>query len=698
MVEDAVRFGISQGSPHPLGPTVMPDGVNFSLFSQNATGVELLLFAGETAKQPLQTIALDPKVHRTFGFWHVFVEGLKAGMHYAYRVDGPGDIHAGHRFDKQKVALDPYGRAISMALWDRGAACRPGDNVEQSMRNVVVDVDAYDWEGDTPLNLPMKDLIIYEAHVAGLTESPTSGVSKPGTFAGVIEKIPYLKQLGVTAIELLPTFAFDRAAVLRRDADGNDLHNYWGYSTIGFFAPESTYCESPGDGSHLNDFRDMVKALHRAGIEVILDVVFNHTDEGNHLGPAMNFRLIDNSVYYHLVQHDKQYYMDYSGCGNTINCNHPVVGKLITECLEFWVEKMHVDGFRFDEGSILTRDESGVPVAHPPVVWSIELSETLATTKIIAEAWDAAGAYQIGYFPGYRWAEWNGRFRDDLRDFVRGQLGMVGAIASRMSGSADIYQWSGHSPINSINFATCHDGFTLNDLVSYNEKHNWANGEGNNDGANDNKSWNCGAEGPTDNLDIERFRSRQVKNFATLLMLSQGVPMITGGDEIRRSQGGNNNAYCQDSPLSWHDWSLVEKHADVLRFYQGVIALRKEHPCLRRGRFYTGEKNVRGIADITFYGTRLDSPAWSDHGNRVLAITLGGADHECDLHVMMNMSDGVVGFELPKPTGHAWQRVLDTSLSEPDDITPAGERVTIQGEEYLVNGHSVVVLASTPEA
>ena len=685
---------IAVGSPHPLGPTVRPDGVNFSVFSQNATGIELLLFETELSPQPFQSIELDPTIHRTFGFWHVLVKGLKPGAIYGYRVDGPSDLSKGHRFDRNKVAIDPYARGHSLALWDRGAACMPGDNVAKSMRSVVIDWTDYDWEGDAPLGYPTRDLIIYEVHAGGYTRSPTSGVSRPGTFAGVIEKIPYLKSLGVTAVEFLPTYQFDSNATLRTGPDDNGLRNFWGYSTIGFLAPQSSYCESPGTGSHLRDFRDMVKALHKAGIEVILDVVFNHTDEGNHLGPSMCFRLFDNSVYYYLVPSDRQYYMDYSGCGNTLNCNHPVVAKMIVECLEFWVREMHVDGFRFDEGSILTRDESGTPVSHPPLIWAIELSDTLANTKIIAEAWDAAGAYQIGYFPGFRWAEWNGRFRDDVRNFVRGQPGLIGAVASRLSGSSDIYQWSGHLPINSINFVTCHDGFTLNDLVTYNGKRNWANGENNNDGANDNNSWNCGVEGPTDDLGIERFRDQQVKNFAVLLLLSQGVPMITAGDEMRRTQGGNNNAYCQDSEISWVDWTLAEKHSDIVRFFRELIALRRKHSLLRRGRFFTGEKNARGLPDIAWHGTQLNQPAWSDLGARLLAVTFGGADNDADLHLMMNMGDSIAEFELPSPMGHTWQRVLDTSLPSPNDVAPAGEGVYIDGGNYIVNSHSIVLLAS----
>ena len=487
-------FAVERGSPHPLGASPGPEGVNFSLVSGNATGVELLLFATPDAPEPFQVIRFDPFVNKSFHCWHVFVRGLGAGAHYAYRVDGSSDPASGHRFNRNKVLIDPYARGNTNSLWKRASARGPDDNVATSMRSVVVDTSGYDWEGDRPLNRPMEDTIIYEMHVRGFTRSPSSGVRHPGTFAGIVEKIPYLKDLGVTALELLPVFDFDETAVLR-EVDGRAVTNYWGYSTAGFFAPQSAFCVSPESGSHLREFRDMVKALHRAGIEVILDVVFNHTDEGDHLGPTFSFRGIDNRNHYLLVPGDLQYYMDFSGCGNTFNCNHPIAQKLIIECLRYWVREAHVDGFRFDEGSILARGEDGMPCIHPPVVWQIELDEELTDSKVIAEAWDAAGLYQIGHFPGDRWAEWNGRYRDDVRRFVKGDPGMVGAVAWRLAGSSDLYQGRGQLPVNSINFVTCHDGFTLNDLVSYNEKHNEANGEGNRDGINDNQSWNCGVEG-----------------------------------------------------------------------------------------------------------------------------------------------------------------------------------------------------------
>lgn len=510
------KYEVEPGKPNPLGATPDKDGVNFSIFSEHATSVELLLFEKYDDPEPTQIIQLSPRLNKTFYIWHIYVRGLKPGIFYGYRVDGPQDLHRmGHRFNKNKVLIDPYAKGISNVLWNRANALGAEDNVSTSMRSVVIDISNYDWEGDRPLNHPMSDTIIYEVHVGGFTKSPSSGCQHSGTFSAILEKIPYLQELGVTAVELLPIFDFDEKQTLR-EVNGQPLKDYWGYNPHSFFAPEISYCSSPGQISPITEFRDMVKALHKAGIEVILDVVFNHTDEGNHEGPTINFKGLDNSVYYHLVTSEQQYYMDYSGCGNTVNCNHPMVEKLIVDCLEFWVKEMHVDGFRFDEGSILSRGQDGAALIHPPVIWHIETSESLANTKIIAEAWDAGGLYQIGYFPGYRWAEWNGRFRDDIRSFVKGDPGLVGAVAKRIAGSADLYQESGHLPINSVNFVTCHDGFTLNDLVSYNYKHNEANSEGNRDGIDENLSWNCGFEGETDDLEIDALRRQQIKNFIAM--------------------------------------------------------------------------------------------------------------------------------------------------------------------------------------
>src|SRR3569833_2276582 len=441
----SATYEVAQGDPHPLGALPDAGGVNFSLFAERATAVQLLLFDDHDSPQPIQVIDLDVNVIKTFHFWHVYVKGLKPGMHYAYRVDGYTDLHGmGDRYNRNKVLIDPYARGNTNDLWDRGAACGTNDNLVTSMRSVVIDTKGYDWEGDKPLNIPMSSSVIYEMHVGGFTKSKTSKVKNPGTYSGIDEKIPYLKELGVTAVELLPVFDFDEKEVLRLSPiDGTPLMNYWGYSTVSFFAPHSAFCVKPEEGAHLNEFRDMVQALHKAGIEVILDVVFNHTTEGNHDGPTINFKGIDNAVYYHLVSSDKQYYMDYSGCGNTVKANHPIVEKFIIDCLEYWVDEMHIDGFRFDEAVILARDENGAPTLHPPVIWNIELSETLARTKVIAEAWDAAGLYEIGFFPGYRWAEWNGKYRDAVRRFVKGVLGFFGVVARRIGGSADIFQRNG---------------------------------------------------------------------------------------------------------------------------------------------------------------------------------------------------------------------------------------------------------------
>jgi isoamylase len=689
-------FAVERGSPHPLGASPMPGGVNFSLFTMNATAVELLLFATHDAPEPFQAIWLDPSVNKSFHFWHVFVRGLQAGAHYAYRVDGPFAAASGHRFNRNKVLTDPYALGNTTAVWKRDAACGPDDNVTTSMRSVVIDLADYDWEGDRPLHHSMEDIVIYEMHVRGFTKSPSSEVRHPGTFLGLIEKIPYLKDLGVTAVELLPVFDFDETAVLR-EVNGRPMTNYWGYDTVAFFAPQSAFCVCAEGGCHLREFRDMVKALHRAGIEVILDVVFNHTDEGNHLGPTFSFRGIDNQTYYLLVPWDPQYYLDFSGCGNTFNCNHPIARKLIIDCLRYWVRETHVDGFRFDEASILARGEDGTPSDHSPLVWRIELDDELANSKVIAEAWDAAGLYQIGHFPGDRWAEWNGRYRDDIRRFVKGDPGMLEAVASRLAGSSDLYQRQGQLPVNSINFVTCHDGFTLNDLVSYNEKHNEANGEGNRDGTNDNVSWNCGVEGESNDPVVEALRDRQVRNFAAILLLSRGVPMFVAGDEVGRTQNGNNNAYCQDNEISWFDWTLVERNRDLYRFWKRLIEFRKRHPALHQRQFFKGERNERGLVDVTWHGTKLNSPGWDDPFGRALGMTLAGFDGDDDIHIMLNMYWESLDFELPLVPGRTWLRVVDTSQRPPLDVSDFGSELPVVGGVYRAQERSVVVLISRKE-
>ena len=691
-----MMFAIDAGSAHPVGTTVYPDGVNFALFSESATEVVLLLFDAATSPHPAQVVRLDPFRNKTFHFWHVFVRGCGPGVYYAFRVDGPYDPGNGLRFNSNKVLIGPYARGISKALWKRADAVGPRDNETTSLRCAVVDPGAYDWEGDRPLHRPIEESVIYEMHVGGFTRSPTAGVRHPGTFAGVIEKIPHLQALGVTAVELLPVCAFDDSDV-SLGPQGEPLRNYWGYSTIGFFSPHAGYCVKADAAAHMNEFRDLVKALHRAGIEVILDVVFNHTDEGNEFGPTHSFRGLDNRTFYLLDPANRAAYLNYTGTGNTVNANHPIPVKFIVDCLRFWVRDMHVDGFRFDEGSILARGEDGVPLAHPPVIWQIELSDTLADTKLIAEAWDAAGLYQVGHFPGDRWAEWNGRYRDEVRRFVRGDPGMTGAVASRLGGSADIYQSRGQSPVNSINFVTVHDGFTMNDLVSYDQKHNEANGEGNRDGIDNNCSWNGGAEGPTSDAAIEALRARQIKNFVTILMFSRGVPMLLAGDEMRRTQGGNNNAYNQDNATSWLDWRLIDTHRDVFRHVQRMIAFRKAHPALRQPRFYSGEVNERGLADITWHGTTLGRPGFDDPDAHAFACTIAGFGSDPDLHVMLNMFWTPLDFEVPADPPRAWHVAIDTFEPSPDPgETHVGER--LQRPHCTVQPRSIVVLEGLASA
>lgn len=687
-------YQLESGRTHPLGATPDKEGVNFSIFSEHASSVELLIFEKHDDLEPVEIIKLNPKINKTFHIWHVYVKGLKPGAAYGYRIDGPQDLNgSGHRFNKNKVLVDPYANSNSDIHWNRVDALGTKDNLTTSMRSVVVDLCDYDWEKDRPLNRRMSETIIYEMHIRGFTKSPSSGCKYEGTYAGVIEKIPYLKELGITAVELLPVFDFDEKETLR-EVDGKILKNYWGYDPHSFFAPETSYCYAPEVRSPIREFRDMVKALHKAGIEVILDVVFNHTSEGNHQGPTINFRGIDNSTYYHLVPFDKQYYMDYSGCGNTVNCNHPMVDKFIVECLEFWVQEMHVDGFRFDEASIMVRGQDGAPMAQPPVIWHIETSGILAGSKLIAEAWDAAGLYQIGYFPGYRCAEWNGLFRDDIRSFVKGDPGIVGKVAMRLAGSADLYEKSGHLPVNSINFITCHDGFTLNDLVSYNYKHNEVNGENNRDGIDDNLSWNCGVEGETDDPEIEALRKKQIKNFAAILLLSQGVPMICAGDEVRRTQKGNNNGYCQDNEISWFDWNLLEKNSEIFRFFKLMIAFRKRYGSLCRRGFFNGEVNERGLADISWHGTKLFQPGWDDPYARAFSCTLGGFEGAVDIHLIFNMHWETLDFEIPQIEDRNWYKVVDTAEPSPTDILDPCQEVMISDNSYLVKDRSVVVLIS----
>ncbi len=681
------------GESFPLGATVYPDGVNFCIFSQNAEAIELLLFDTPNASQPTQVIKLDPRLNKTFYYWHVFVPGIKAGQIYAYRACGQFAPERGYRFDSTKVLLDPYARAIvGEEIYDRISASRPGDNCAKALKGVVIDPSTYDWSGDRHPRTPYAQSVIYELHVGGFTRHPNSGVSesKRGTYAGLIEKIPYLKELGITAVELLPVHQFDP-----QDARPG-LKNYWGYSTIGFFAPHRGYSLRRDSLGAVDEFRDLVKALHREGIEVILDVVFNHTAEGNERGPTLSFRGLDNQTYYILAD-NPAYYKNYSGCGNTLKGNHPIVGRLIIDSLRYWVSEMHVDGFRFDLAAVLARNMFGQPIKEEmglsSILWIIESDPVLAGTKLIAEAWDAAGLYGVGKFVELAdwFAEWNGPFRDDVRRFVKSDRGSINALAARILASPDIYSRPNTDINRSVNFITCHDGFTLNDVVSYNYKHNLANEEDNCDGANDNFSWNCGLEGATEDPEIEQLRSQQIKNFFTILFISQGTPMLLMGDEVRRTQLGNNNAYCQDNQLSWFDWSLVTKHDGLLRFVKKLIHFIQGLAIFRQETFLE-VTHASSEPHLIWHGQYLGQPDWREEA-RHLAFSLCHPVKGEHLHIMFNAYWEPLNFALPPlKTGNYWHRIIDTASPAPDDFSDLEAAVKIERDSYLVTARSSVVL------
>jgi len=678
------------GESYPLGATVYPDGVNFSIFSKNCTRMSLLFFAHVDDPSPTHIFRLDPNQNRTFYYWHVFVSGVQPGQIYAWRTHGPNNPRKGHRFDGNKVLLDPYGKAIAVPdRYSRISAFQPGHNSATAMKSVVADLSAYDWEGDVPLGRPYAQTVIYELHVGGFTRHPNSGVEMPrkGTYVGLIEKIPYLKDLGVTAVELLPVFQFDE-----QDAPAG-LTNYWGYSPVSFFAPHCGYSTGRDPLLGLDEFRDMVKALHHAGIEIILDVVYNHTAEGDEDGPTLSFRGLDNSVYY-MLEDGGSKFANYSGTGNTLNASNTVVRRLILDSLYFWVEEMHVDGFRFDLASILYRDENGEPLESPSTLWDIESDPRLAGTKLIAEAWDAGGLYQVGSFIGDRWNEWNGRFRDDIRSFLKGDRGAVANLPARLLASPDIYSHEEREPEQSINFVTCHDGFTLNDLVSYNEKHNEANNQGNRDGLDHNLSWNHGVEGPTGDSVIEEIRNRQVKNFVALTLMALGTPMISMGDEVRRTQDGNNNAYCQDNMISWFDWSLIEKHADIHSFVKRMIRLRLNLGVYREDRRMSLNQFLEH-AQILWHGVELNRPDWGDD-SRSLAFTVQREGTGRIFHVLLNAFWEPLTFELPGSLlgGNGWRRLVDTSLPSPSDIFDGHSAPAVLDSTYTVQPYSVVILVT----
>lgn len=674
-------FATARGHCRPFGATVEPSGVNFALFSRHAERVDLLLFQ-EGEFEPIAEIPLTLAANKTGDVWHIFVADLPLDILYAYRVYGPFNPQKGHRFDPKHIILDPYARAISGGQhWGVSDIPHPQDNSNHSRRCRIVS-GHFDWEGDVPLATPMSRTIIYELHVRGYTCHPSSNVTNPGTFLGLCEKIPHLKSLGVTAVQLMPIAEFDELDQLHKNPlTGEQLKNYWGYSPISFFAPKASYAA----GDQVREFKQMVKAFHQAGIEVILDVVYNHTCEGNENGPTISFRGLDNSIYYML---DKQgHYYNFSGCGNTLNCNHPVVRDLILDCLSHFVAEYHIDGFRFDLASILGRGSDGKVLEDPPLVRHIAEHPVLAGTKLIAEAWDAAGLHQLGKFPAWgRWAELNGMFRDDVRHFVRSDPNTTALLAKRICGSLDIYGDAARHPYHSINFITCHDGFTLDDLVSYDKKHNLENGEDDRDGCQYNISWNCGKEGVADDPETNALRRRQMKNFLTILMVSQGIPFLSQGDEFARTQKGNNNAYCQDNATTWVDWRLAETNADLLRFTRMMIALRMKHFALSREEF---------VNRTSWHGTKLGNPDWTGK-SRTLAFQMHGWHDQHDIFVMFNAHWERQGFALPnRDWERRWRRIVDTSLTSPEDIVEDQDAVPLNpADYYIVNPRTTVILVA----
>lgn len=711
-----MTYSLEDGKALPLGACLTEKGVNFSLFSRNASAVSLVLFEHEGQDSSFTELKLDAKTNKTGDIWHCHIPGLKAGACYLYRVDGPYIPEKGLRFNANKLLFDPYAKALTdLSGWnmrscagydpespERDISFSKSDNIHGQPRCIVID-DSFDWQGDRPLNYPLRFSVLYETHVRGLSKAAEDGVKHPGTYRGVIEKIPYLKELGITSLELLPIQEFNERELFTVNPETKEpLVNYWGYSTVAFFAPKGSYSSDRRPGAQVAEFKEMVRELHKAGIEVILDIVFNHTAEGSELGPTFSFRGLDNSIYY-ILNENRRYYQNYSGCGNTMNCNHPVMRTFIIQCLQYWVMEMHVDGFRFDLGSILGRDQKGQLMENPPTLERIAEDPILSGTKIIAEAWDAGGAYQVGWFPGGRWAEWNDKYRDDVRRYWRGDSGETRHLATRLSGSSDLYLRDGRKPFHSINFITSHDGFSLYDLVSYNSKHNEQNGEQNRDGGDNNNSYNYGVEGFTLDPAIQKIREQQIKNFIATMMISTGTPMILGGDEIARTQGGNNNAYCQDNKVSWYDWTLLKKNKNLFRFVREMIAFRLRHPGFMRPEFYTGrDGSYNAIPDISWFNEKAESPDWDNPGP-CLAMRIDGSHADIkadkddnDFFIMFNSSLDPVTFTLAKaPENKTWFRAVDTSVSSPKDILlPGTEENLASSCKYRLKPRSMAVLIS----
>ena len=685
---------LRRGHPLPFGATLVPDGgVNFSIFSKHAEYCELVLYE-KGAKEPFAVIPFPDEFRIGDVFTMVIFELDYENIEYGYRMDGPYDPERGHLFDKEKTLLDPYAKAIGgREVWGE----EPDYSDDFQHRGRIVD-DDFDWQGERPLEKDMEDLIIYEAHVRGLTRHPSSDVKHPGTFAAIREKIPYLKELGVNCIELLPIFEFDEFEHSRISPEtGERLLNYWGYSAVGFFAPKAGYAATGKYGMEVDELKNLIKELHENGIEVILDVVFNHTAEGNERGPYISYKGIDNKTYYLLTP--QGYYYNFSGCGNTLNCNHPVVRNMILDCLRYWASEYHIDGFRFDLASILSRDQNGHPIPNPPIIETLAQDPILGNCKLIAEAWDAAGLYQVGSFPsGSRWAEWNGEYRDAVRKFIKGNGDVAGEIVQRIEGSPDIYGERG--PTASINFITCHDGFTLKDLVSYNHKHNKANGENNFDGTNNNNSWNCGVEGTTDDPEIQHLRTKQMKNAITILLLSRGIPMILSGDEFANTQFGNNNAYCQDNEISWLNWDLLEENEDIFNYFQSLIEFRKQHPVLRTDHFDT-DYNRTGYPEISWHGLELWNFDPTD-STLTMAVLFAGPSDKYDteedqfIYAAINMHWEMHGYELPNlPRGKEWHIVANTGMENPEDVWDVGNEPEVDHQdEVLVGPRSIILLVA----
>ncbi len=670
------KYATSAGTPGPCGASFTRARTNFAVFSRQAAGMALLLYRDDVDEAPFQEITLAPPANRHSFFWHVAVEKLPAGTRYTWRVTLPD---ADGRETGLEV-LDPFTRAVSLAGWRR-QAWRAGGPL--GMRGVVVPPS----DAPRPAPIGLDGAVIYELHVGGFTRHPSSGVCQPGTFAGLTEKIPYLLDLGITHVQLLPVAAFDGQDVPAPVA-ALGLSNYWGYSPVALASPHPGYATGADPATHEAEFLAMVQAFHAAGIGVLLDVVLNHTAEGGTGGPTLNFKgLMPDDFYIR----DGRDYRDYTGCGNTINTNHPLVMQVILRTLRIWAEERHVDGFRFDLASVFVRGSDGVPLAEPPAPWAIE--QALPGTPLIAEPWDAAGLYHVGNFPGHGWSEWNGRYRDAMRRFLRGESGLTGEIATCLAGSSDLYQASDRRPAHSVNYITCHDGFTLHDLVSYREKHNEANGEDNRDGWEHNLSWNCGTEGETLDEPTLRLRGQYARNAIALLLLSQGTPMLLAGDEVLRTQRGNNNAWCQDNETSWFDWRLTETNGDMLNFVRQMIALRRRHPSLSRPGFLTGRIDpARGMADIAWHGNLPGESPWNN-GSRYLAFTLAGCSpEEEDLHALINMSDRSESVELPAIPGRRWHLAADTARESPWDIVARDAQITWVAPRYLCQPRSVVVL------